>query len=1432
MRRIFIWIAGSVAVLITVPILAVAIALIAANTDPGRRLIERSVAQLTGGTVLIEGLSGRFPDNLQIARIDIADAAGPYVRVRDIALRWAPTALLSGRVDVALLEAQQVDFSRLPASTASTSGGPSFPPLRLAVARLHVVRLDLGEPVLGHAASLEINGRTDIESPAQGSAELSLSDLMPGSTPGVYRLDATLNPDGLRAKLTVAEASGGLIGRLAGLPDLGGVTVDGLVEGPLDRLKTTLSATAGPLLGVLSGTVDTVGMTGDLAVSVTAPTMRPGPNLAWDSIGLNATIRGALVRPDASGTLEIVGLQAGEVVVRAIHASIVGNAGRIGLTGRLDGARIPGPSPDLLAASPVTIEATAQLDAPGRPVRFAIRHDVATIEGQLSGAVLDRTGGDNRDNPPGAGPRARPMVVPSNIGGVASDRAPEPPPTAPPGSTTTTLAQLPATTPTQLPATTPTQTPGAVPQLAPAPSVSGSTIAEMPSRATVTVTIPDIRPFTALAGFVAPGQATISLDAIRQSGATSLKVRGVIGILGGPSPVPALVGDTARIDLAATVQDSGAVTVQALTIDGRAVQGSARGAVSGERMDLDWTLRLSDLAAFQPTLTGRLDLRGKTAGPVTDLALSADLSGEIAVIGQASGPITAHLDIASLTTVPSARLTAEGSLFGAPMTLAMAVAEDAGGVRVTIDRADWKSLHADGAVFLRPEALGGEAVPTGTLRLTMARLADLSPLVGQPVEGSLDASLTTDGNTARLSTTLRDAGWAGSARIGQATLHVAVSDPLGRPAMDGSLTIDRFAMGDTRGSARLSARGPLPAIALTLTADATRAASPTVRLQSAGLFNTDASTLTLSALKADWKDQTIRLLAPVRFSFGDGVAVDRLRLGFRQAELALSGRMVPALDLTGTLRNLPADIAALVSPDLAADGTVAADMRLTGRLDRPEGTVKVTASGLRMRTGPGRALPVASLVAQATLQGQTARIDVLSRAGASKLTIAGTVPLAATTGLDFRAGGSIDLTMLNPLLAAQGRRVKGMIDLDTTVRGSLADPKLGGSARVTGGEIQDSALGARISNIDATIQADGSTLRIAPLTGRAGPGTVEVRGTIGLTDGTPIDLRILATKARPLSSDLVTALIDADMTLTGRPNADLAIGGTLRVTQADIRIPERLPSSVVTIPFRIAGTPAPPVPIAPIPPPSIGLNLVLDAPGRIFIRGRGLDVELGGKVVFQGTASSPQPVGGLALRRGTFSVVGQTLSLTSGTIDFAGAGLTNPSLLLVASSARSGLTTNLTISGSVRDPRVKLSSTPDIPQDEILARLLFDSSTAKLSPFQIAQLAAGLASLSGVTSGIGDPLDNLRRSFGLDRLSVGSSANGAPALEAGRYLAPGVYLGAKQSASGGGTEATIQIDIAKGLKLETTVGNGTGSATGSGSGTDSAKVGITYQLEY
>ena len=119
-----------------------------------------------------------------------------------------------------------------------------------------------------------------------------------------------------------------------------------------------------------------------------------------------------------------------------------------------------------------------------------------------------------------------------------------------------------------------------------------------------------------------------------------------------------------------------------------------------------------------------------------------------------------------------------------------------------------------------------------------------------------------------------------------------------------------------------------------------------------------------------------------------------------------------------------------------------------------------------------------------------------------------------------------------------------------------------------------------------------------------------------------------------------------------------------------------------------------------------------------------------------------------------------------------------------------------------------------------------------LGPLEIAGIASGLATITGAGGGIGDPLDKVRQGLGLDRLAVGSGTNGGATLEAGRYLAPGVYLGAKQSASGGGAQANVQIDIAKGLKLEGTAGTGGTSAVGSASSSNGTSVGLTYQFEY
>ncbi len=230
------------------------------------------------------------------------------------------------------------------------------------------------------------------------------------------------------------------------------------------------------------------------------------------------------------------------------------------------------------------------------------------------------------------------------------------------------------------------------------------------------------------------------------------------------------------------------------------------------------------------------------------------------------------------------------------------------------------------------------------------------------------------------------------------------------------------------------------------------------------------------------------------------------------------------------------------------------------------------------------------------------------------------------------------------------------------------------------------------------------------------------------------------------------------------------------------------------------------------------------------MRGRGLDAELGGTVHLTGTLANPQPDGHFQLRRGEFSLAGQTITFTKGEIGFDGGSLTDPSLNFLASRTGTSATANLAITGSASSPKITLSSSPPLPQDEVLSQLLLGRSAATLQPLELAQIAAALASLTGVTPGIGDPLNTVRTELGLDRLSIGSNGGGS-SLDAGRYVAPGIYIGARQSLSGSGTQSVVQIDITRGLKLEGTVGTGTASATGDQS-SQGTGVAVIYQKDY
>jgi translocation and assembly module TamB len=925
--------------------------------------------------------------------------------------------------------------------------------------------------------------------------------------------------------------------------------------------------------------------------------------------------------------------------------------------------------------------------------------------------------------------------------------------------------------------------------------------------------LPDIQPFAALGGQKVAGDADIKAQVKYAKDLTSLTAELNANIDGGTAAWAGLVrGGPTRLQLGAQLTDK-KLTVERLQLNGRAVSLTADGTVARTQpqdINVRLELGLADLAQVSPALAGSLKLSGRLKGPTDSLSADTELTSTLSIHGSPRGTVSASIRADGLPKLPRGTIEAHGDLDGSPLQLDVLLQRDKDLVHAFIRRAEWKSLQAAGDFTAGSEL----AQARGSARFRMSQLSDLDRLLGSHLQGSVAGNVQLQPVRGR----------------SQAQLQVDAKDI----SAGGALTTN----------AQLTANGRLDALDVKLDAQSPSVGGEPASLTSEALLNVDAKELRLQAFAANYHNQTLKLLAPARLSFADGFAVSGLKLGAQEAVVEAEGRITPQLDLHASLRQLkPALINAFV-PNLLASGTIQADAQVAGSTSAPTGKVSLDATGLKGKSDAARGLPPTDIHATAQLMGNTADIDAkLTAASASRLVLAGRAPLAADGALDVALTGNLDVGLLNPLLEAGGRHVTGAVAIDTRVTGTAASPEIAGTVRLTHGSLRDYAQGVNLSDITGELSGGQGQLRIEKLTARAAPGDVAIEGTIGvLQPKLPVDLRMTARNAQPIANNIVTANLNADIKVTGTARERLDVTGKVDINRADVGIPNGLPPNVAVLDVRRPGQ-APPTP--PERPLIIALNITVDAPRQILVKGRGLDAELGGELRIRGTTESPSVSGGFELQRGYFTLGSSKLTFSNGTVSFTGAGLKNkidPALDFTAQTQVLDITAVVRITGLADAPKIELSSTPELPQDEILARVLFGQQASQLTALQVVQIGAALASLSGGGSDSFNPVAKIQKALGLDRLAVGggnssnsaggSQQNTGASIEAGRYVSSRVFVAVKESTTGS-SQIVVDVDLSKHLKLQTKLGNGNTSAQGTTPENDpGSSVGLAYQFEY
>ena len=940
------------------------------------------------------------------------------------------------------------------------------------------------------------------------------------------------------------------------------------------------------------------------------------------------------------------------------------------------------------------------------------------------------------------------------------------------------------------------------------------------------VTLPTLQRLTQPTKIPLYGSAQFTVDLSQQAALTHIAVAGTTQLTRSalPTPIPPEISHlsaTFNLDKQQLTEAEGRLTGKHVTAQFQHVQHAGR-------HQADWKCSIADLSLLTPQVQGALELRGTLLGATEALQLTAELQGKWAPKQQPLRLITAHLAIQQLLNAPQGRITVNSVLDNAPIELTTTLHQDTQhALQLQLSHAHWKSISAQGQVSFT----GQTPLPNGTFTLAIKQLADLNTLSPFPLTGSA---------TLRLNTPVHNKQQVGAIdvvadqlnvtdiHIAHAELHSTVTELLTTPHLTGAISIKQISTPQLTGSAQLAVKGSLQALAISLTADVTPNSGKQTQITSTLELKPNVQQARLTSLQARWDKQTLVLKQASTLDYAQGLSLTPLQLSSGESALTLAGQLSPRLNINAHLERLPAEYLRIFNPRLTLHGLVHGDAHVNGgSLTTPQGQLSLHGENLRWDSMTKHSTPAINFTSTSILKGSAAQLDLQLNAGTkAHLSVQGQLPLTPHAELALHAQGDIDLALTDPYLMADGRRLRGHLSIDNHLTGPLNAPLINGVWRLKQAELRDYALGTNITQITGQWLIDQNRWHIQQFEGHAGTGLIKVTGDIEpLTPGIPVQLGITAHKARPLANDQLTVVLDAELSLTGQASTALTSTGVINIIRAEIRLPEEMPHTLTELNVVTDNAPVD----APTAQrmPTLNLNINVHAGQSIFVRGRGVYAELSGALHLQGALAKLNTEGSFTLRQGQYSLAGKTLVFSEGNIGFTQGDLTNPDVHFIASTRSEAITAQLTISGSATQPNIKLTSSPALPQDEILARMLFKQSTSNLSVLEMMQMGTALASLTGARSNLSDPLDVVRQRLRLDRLAVGGANN---AVEAGRYLIPGVYVGAKQGITGTGTQATVQLDLTKELKLEASTG--TSTSAGKTTNTLSNSLGILYQFDY
>lgn len=1425
------------------------------DSRAGKAWLEATINDAAVGTARVTGIGGSLPFHPTVESVELTDAAGSWGRLHDIQLDIAPLDILVRRVTVQRLAAADVEIDRLPQAGPEPAepeqpsslslelprlpvgidiqqfvvGSLSLPPDILGEptvwtinAAAHLIGRDLGlnlqvaevgssplhADVLLELADSHVGAQASVDDPRGLLLHQALGEALPLQVRLVDDPNAPQDPADWRGRLTTTIGDRTRIDsslRLAATGESHQLEMQGTLEGN-DLLPPTIA----PILG------DTVKF--NIAARETA-----GERIALDTLALEAA------------TFEASGTASYQMPDQRLDSSLRVTIPEFAPFSDLAGQPLAGTAVlDLTAHGPLdTMRAEAVLDA--NRLSFgatAVDNIRAKLEAEAApdrGYALDGAGSF-------AGIQSGEAPLPANLGKAVEWRLR--------GRSDAKGERI---------ALTEFDVSSAGLNLSADGSLDRAT---QDVKGTARLQLDEAQRFAELAGPGLKGHGQITADlAGKISDVMTVRIDGGFDDLATGIPAAdALLGGRLRLAAAAQREESGRIEIESASLTAAAARVTAQGAIdpAANQLNGELTASADDLAVLRRAglqTKGSLRLDAQLSGSVSAPAIDARLAGaDIAWQATQIDRIAARLR-ADMAGAPSGNLTAE--LKSRDLVLRLDGQADLSSDRKTLNVPKLQLRSGTSVVETRLKTALDTLLTSGQITANVPDLAPFSSLAGLDLGGRLNLNLALTAprgeQAAKLAFNANElsAGAAGAEPITVRRLSAngALSDLLRRPSGRIDIGGEQISAASARlDNVRFAARSSQPN-RFSFDGTTTGEFNGPLNFTTAGNVALDGGTtrVTLTRLTGKLADTPLTLQRPLRVTArGADLGLTDLALAVGDGTIeGMVKRTASRLDVDLTGRRLPVGLGAALAGRPEISGALDLQARLSGPAAQPRGKLTLEANDLR--AGPTRqGQPVIGINAEANIAPSDVNIDAAVTAGGNQLLSAsgavpvvfgpapGAVALAKKRPLRLNVRGDGELSTLADFLPLAGDRLAGVYRLALDASGPAAQPQVTGELSLDRGRYENRASGLVIDALALQVTADRDRVVLRRLTATDGAkGTLEGNGTVLLnTGGTPAaDATINIAGFRALRRSDATLSASGTTTVKGPMDA-LGIIANITVDEAEFFIPDPPPTSATKIPVTVIDSATGRILERPEEPAAtsegaMSLDVGIHVPGRTFIRGRGLDSEWQGDIRVQGTSAAPELTGALKVTRGKFAFFGKDLELTRGTVAFTGGSKIEPDLDVLAETTTDGTTFQVGAAGTPDNLKIKLSSVPPLPEDEILSRLLFGREMTRLTPAQGLQLAQAAATLSSGGPGV---LDKLRGKLGLDTLSIGGGSGNDSAgpnagkdakgdaggtedagVSAGKYVANGVYVGVEQRFSGE-TRSKVEVEVLPNVNVETTAG--------------------------